>query len=175
MKRSIYGPKVICRWLSKLFGSTCCRTPLSASFFPSKTAAVCFGHDVWSKGGQVVYSIDQKHELVSAILKLSACRFGIPWDNVTNIAFSFTQSNRIQYCFSVNKKMAGFDQLKWSRHRNPAVAMRKARDILLACSSFWIIFSLWEPTDREAACDEQTRIHISLLHKTLTSRVLSST
>jgi hypothetical protein len=175
MKRSIYEPKVTCRWLSKLFGSTCCRTSLSASFFPSKTVALWFGHDIRSNGGQVVYSKDQEDELVSAILKLSACGFGILWDKVTNAAFSFTQSNRIKYCFSVNNKMAGFDRLKWFRHRFPAVTMRKARGTLLARSSFWIFFSLLEPTDGETACDEQTRTHISLLHEKLTSPVLSST
>jgi len=73
----MYGPKVICRWLSKLFGITCCRTFLSASFFPSKTVAAWFGHDVRSNGGQFIYSKDQEHEFVSDILKLSACGFGI--------------------------------------------------------------------------------------------------
>jgi len=159
----------------KFFGNTCCRTLLSASFFPSVRVAVWFGQDVRSNGGQVIYSKDQEHTLMSAILKLSACEFGIRWDNITNAAFSFVQSNRIKYCFSANNKMAGFDRLKWFRHRIPAVTMRKARDILLACCGFWIFFSLWEPTDGETAYNEQTRTHISLLHKMLTSPVLSST
>jgi len=66
---------------------------LSLSF---KDGCVWFGHDVRSNGGQVIYSKDQEHELVSAILKLSACGFWIRWDSVTNAAFSFTQSKRIQ-------------------------------------------------------------------------------
>jgi len=47
------------------------------------------------------------HVMVSSILKLSACGFGIDSDDVRKFAFKFAKSNEIKSSFSVSNKCRG--------------------------------------------------------------------
>jgi hypothetical protein len=57
-----------------------------------------------SAGGRPTFLKDHDYVMVSSILKLSACGFGMDSDDVRKFAFRCAQSNEIKSSFSVSNK-----------------------------------------------------------------------
>ena len=57
-----------------------------------------------SAGGRPMLLKDHDYVMVSSIMKLSACEFGIDSDDVRKFAFRFAQSNKIKSSFPVSNK-----------------------------------------------------------------------
>lgn len=85
-----------------------------------------------NKGRQTTFTAEQENELVSRILKLCACGFGLDCNSVRRVAFEFAESNHIKTNFSIENRMAGSDWLAGFRKRNPSIALRKAEGLSFA-------------------------------------------
>jgi hypothetical protein len=88
-RHAIYRPKWYADATQKFYRwkalTACCWG--SASFLPWETTA----RSLRSEGQKPIFHKDQEHMLVSSILKLSACWFGINSDYVSMVSFTFTQ------------------------------------------------------------------------------------
>ena len=83
--------------------ATCCKTVSSASCLQRRLKCG-FDMTLKSAGGRPLFLKHHDYVMVSSILKLSPCGFGIDSDDVRKSAFRCAQSNEIKSSFSVNNK-----------------------------------------------------------------------